>query len=209
MRYKQDLAEFLPIADAARLIQERAGISEDEAREDIVHVLQDYAVRFLLYDVRKDGRHLRKDVHGDVIRQLRPERIDWSRSLVRGGSVYVPYTVEIEVSRSDLCRRWPDSREVPPGSGDAKDAATVGRPSQREKIEEAYAELEKENEINFDGSKTAIYEPIRKKVRKILGKKPSAAVPGLGDEAIRLAITPLFARDKMARQQSQKSSQKL
>ena len=109
MRYKQNLAEYIAIADAARVIQERTGISEDEAKEDIVSALQDYAVQFRLWNVRNDGRHLRSDDYGHVIRQLSPEQIDWNRSLARGGSFDIPYTIEIEVFRDDFENLWPDS----------------------------------------------------------------------------------------------------
>ncbi len=73
--------------------------------------------------------------------------------------------------------------------------ATVGRPSRRKEIREAYDELVETGEIDFDRPKTATYEPIRQKVRKDLGDE----VAGLGDEAIRIVIAPLFGSAKAAR----------
>ena len=126
MRYKQDLAKFLLIADAARLIQERAGISEDEAREDIVRAVQDYSVRVLLSDVRKDGRHLRKGSDDHIVRELSPERIDWETSIAERRSLYASFTVEIEVSRSSLDWLWPAP------DGDEERGATQSEPKSKQ-----------------------------------------------------------------------------
>ena len=92
-------------------------------------------MRFLVWDVRKDGRHLREHNYDHIVRQLRPDRIDWDRSLVQGGSVNVPYTVEIEVSRNSLDSVWP----TPDGDEDREDAPRlqVNRKAATEKPNEA------------------------------------------------------------------------
>ena len=115
MRYKQDLAKFLSIADGARLIQERAGITEDEAREDIVLAVQDYAVRCLLWDVSKGARrHLDfEHIKRELLRSLASDQVDWGQSVVRHRHSFSHRLVEIEVSRSDLDHSWPEADAVP------------------------------------------------------------------------------------------------
>ena len=83
--------------------------------------------------------------------------------------------------------------------------AAVGRPSRRDEIKSAYEELAAGGEIDFDGPKTATYEPIRRRV----GRSSSNNFTGLGDEAIRNVITPLFDREKAAKHRSCKFSRKL
>jgi len=197
VRYKQDLAKYLPVADAARLIVDRAIIPEGDARVDLVCALQDYAVRCLLYDVRKDGLHSRDDHFGDVHRQLDPERIDWDLSQMRGGSVYVSFNVKIEVSREDLCRLWPNkSITSSDGADKTKIPQRPGRPSAPEaSIKEAFEELINSKEANLE-TITANYSPIRAKVKSKLRLKSTDEIKGLGDETIRKIIKPLFESAK-------------
>ena len=117
MRYKKDLAEFISIADGARLIQERAGLPEDEAREDIVFAVRDRALESLWWRIVR-GERSWCDVgllpHG-FLDSLTPDLIDWEHSIARRGSTLVPFTAEIEVSRAGVCRLWPEqgnSRQI-------------------------------------------------------------------------------------------------
>ena len=108
MRYKQDLAEFLPIADGARLIQERAGITEDKAREDIVAFVRDHASKVRWFRVNRSERHqcYRSDLPHGFLDSLTPNHIDWGTSIARRRSVYSPFTVEIEVKRDALSQLY-------------------------------------------------------------------------------------------------------
>ena len=83
MRYKQDLAEFLPIAAGARLIQERAKLPEDEARADIVLVLRDGAASFRFWRLGRDGRSWchRGDLPHEFLDNLTAKDIDWETSI--------------------------------------------------------------------------------------------------------------------------------
>ncbi len=103
----------------------------------------------------------------------------------------------VQINRAELVAEVPQSPvdEVSQPDDEAP-KAKVGRPSHRKEIQEAYQELVKINEIDFDGPKTATYEPIRQKVRRVLRDKVTG---GLGDEAIRVVIAPLFDHDKVAR----------
>ena len=209
MRYKQNLAKYFHVADAARLIAQRAGIPEGQARVDLVHALQDYAVRCLLYDVRKDGRHLRRN-NGDVVRQLNPDRIDWGRSQMRGGSVYVNFTVEIEVSRDDIGRLWPDkSITAPDGADKPETPQRPGRPSAPEaSIKEAFEKLIESEQANLE-TITANYEPIRAMVKGKLDLKSPDEAKGLGDETIRKIIKPLIEKAKNGGNSAHKFAHKL
>jgi hypothetical protein len=60
--------------------------------------------------------------------------------------------------------------------------------------------LEKDKEVDFDEFMTALYEPIRERVKKALGK-PNLS-KGLGDEVIRDTIAPLFEAGKPKQQSS-------
>ena len=106
MRYKQDLAEFIPIADGARLIQERSGLSEDEAREDIVAALRDDALESRWYCTSRGERseRFRGDLPHGFVDSLTPDLVDWERSIARRRGVGHQFAVEIEVSRADVCR---------------------------------------------------------------------------------------------------------
>lgn len=108
MRYKQDLAEFIPIADGARLIQERSGLSEDEAREDIVAALsvrdRDLEARWWhRYRGERSECYARDLPHG-FLDNLTPDLFDWERSIARRRGLGAQFTVEIEVSRAGVCR---------------------------------------------------------------------------------------------------------
>lgn len=67
-----------------------------------------------------------------------------------------------------------------------------GRPSQRPAIIGAYEKLRSDGKINFDAPKLDLYPDIR----EIITGEPHTVAKGLGDEAIRLAIAPLFDTDK-------------
>ena len=59
--------------------------------------------------------------------------------------------------------------------------------------------LERDKEVDCAGYQTALYEPIREKVRTALGDP--TLYKGLGKETIRKTIRPLFEASK-AKQQS-------
>ena len=129
MRYKHDLAEFIPIADGARLIQERAGLSEDEAREDIVFAVRDsrtvpdghnLQVRWWRTYRGERSECYASDLPHGFKASLTPDLIDWESSIARRQGLGAQFKVEIEVSRADVCRLWP----APPGAEDRND----GRP---------------------------------------------------------------------------------
>ena len=116
------------------------------------------------------------------------------------------YLEALTISRDDF-GRWRDEQgrkrprfwfddddKVVVESADKKVVGKIGRPSRRKEIRAAYEELVEAGKIDFDDPKTATYEPIRQKVRRVLGDD----VTGLGDEAIRVVITALFDRDKAA-----------
>lgn len=72
--------------------------------------------------------------------------------------------------------------------------AAIGRPTAKAEIEAAYQDLRGAGKIDFGAPKARLYQPIREKVR---GDKESPDLwTGLGDEAIRKAISPLFEQDK-------------
>ena len=79
---------------------------------------------------------------------------------------------------------------------DAEAKAAIGRPTFMTEIEAAYKELRDAKEIDFDAPKNKLFEPIREKVRAY--KNDLSLQRGLGDEAIRKAIHPLFEKDKSA-----------
>lgn len=79
----------------------------------------------------------------------------------------------------------------------AGDEINLGRPTLEPEIKAAYKEICGAGDINFDAPKNRLYEPIREKVRKYKGD--SCLQRGLGKEAIRKVISPLFEADKEAR----------
>ena len=93
MRYKQDLAEFFPIAAGARLIQERASISEDEAREDIVAFVRDHASEVRWFRVIRGERRqcYRSDLPFGFLDSLTANHIDWETSIAQRRSVNAPF----------------------------------------------------------------------------------------------------------------------
>ena len=76
----------------------------------------------------------------------------------------------------------------------------AGRPSLGPEIEAAYKDLLAAGEIDFNGPKKWLYEPIRKKVRE--HENDPNLKKGLGDEALRKIIHPLFEADKNRRSAS-------
>ena len=117
MRYKQDLAEFIPIADGARLIQERSGLSEDESREDIVFAVRDRALEDQWWCTSRGERSRCFRLPHGFLDNLAPDLIDWETSIARRRGVGAQFKAEIEVSRSGVCRLWP----APPGAEDRND----------------------------------------------------------------------------------------
>ena len=84
-------------------------------------------------------------------------------------------------------------------AGKADGAIKAGRPTRKGDIEAAYLHLLGAKRINFDAPKTRLYEPIRETIR---GDKSNSNLYGLGDEAIRKVISPLFDADKNKRSAS-------
>ena len=113
MRYQKDLAEFIPIADGARLIQERSGISEDEAREDIVLAVRERALESQWWCTSRGERSGRFRLPHGFLDNLAPDLIDWESSIARRRGLGAQFTVEIEVSRDGVCHLWPDLSEIP------------------------------------------------------------------------------------------------
>lgn len=92
-----------------------------------------------------------------------------------------------------------ESENEPQPAPEGGEPRPPGKPSLEAEIKDAYWALEKGKEVDFDAFKTALYKPIREKVRKVLGK-PNL-LQGLSDETIRTFIAPLFKAGK-AKQQS-------
>ena len=139
MRYQQDLAEFIPIADGARLIQERAGLSEDEAREDIVFAVRDRALESQWWCTSRGerSRRFRGDLPHGFLDNLAPDLIDWKRSIARRRGVGAQFKVEIEVSRVGVCHLWPDLSETPASQETSEALATSNAPHPRSQSETA------------------------------------------------------------------------
>ena len=87
-----------------------------------------------------------------------------------------------------------------PQAGKADRLQKAGRPSLGPEIEAAYKELRAAGEIDFNGPKKWLYEPIRKKVQE--HEDNPNLKKGLGDEALRKIIQPLFEADKNRRSAS-------
>ena len=75
----------------------------------------------------------------------------------------------------------------------------IGRPSKAADIKKAFRELEDENAIDFGEPMARVYPLIRRKITK-----KEEVSKGLSDEAIRLAISPLFNARKVARKVANK-----
>ena len=87
-------------------------------------------------------------------------------------------------------------KEVPPDTGNATYIARAqGRPSYKAYIIAAYNEIRFTGKIDFDAPMSNLYPIVRKRVRRKLGDKKTDD-KGLGKEAIRKSIRPLFDRDK-------------
>ena len=211
MRYKQDLAEFIPIADGARLIQGRAGLSEDESREDIVLAVRERALDSRWYCTSRGERRERftGDLPHGFVDSLTPDLIDWERSIARRRGLGAQFTVEIEVSRTDVCRlalaldgaedRNDDRPALKQDEGRPPDKqpSSGGRPTLKIEIEAAYKEVRDAGYINYDAPIIRLYDQIRKKVREYKGD-PNLE-KGLQKEAIRKVISSLFEEDKNRR----------
>ena len=74
-----------------------------------------------------------------------------------------------------------------------------GRPTLKPKIEDTYRALKKADQIDFRATKTALCKKIREKICRSPGgvyAGPNGQPRGLGNEAIRRVITPLFESDQ-------------
>lgn len=115
------------------------------------------------------------------------------------------YWCDLKFRRSEVLELWPDPLQH---SVDADYSQAVvdpciasrvpeprrpGRPSRRTEIVAAYEELRDADEIDFDAPLNSLYGRICKKV----SDGDNADLKGLGDEAIRNAISPLFREDKI------------
>ena len=116
---------------------------------------------------------------------------------MRSRNVNVKFTVEIEVSRDDICRLWPDKSITPSDGADkTKTPQRPGRPSAPEaSIKEAFKELIKSEKANLE-TITANYKPIRAIVKSKLHPESTDEIKGLGDETIRKIIKPLIENAK-------------
>lgn len=110
MRFRENLADFILIDHAARLVRESDGCSEEEAREDVVLAIQAFKVLSRGRDVRAPGRkYLYSDggLYDSLVQSLSPHSIDWDCSVVsfRYGGGTAMY--ELEVARRELETLWP------------------------------------------------------------------------------------------------------
>lgn len=208
VRYKQDLAEFLPIADGARLIQERAGLTEDEAREDIVAAIRDRVLAVRWFRVIQGERRecYRSDLPHGFLDNLTPSDIDWETSIARRRSIYSPFTVEIEVSRDDLERLWREARRATEGCEISSQPTEVpdqsegkqqgkkdrpGRPSHRVEIADLFGQMLKAGKADIT-SRKANFEQIRGLARKARSLGPQQKIKGFGDDVIGKVIGPII-----------------
>ena len=192
MRYKQDLAEFLPIADGARLIQERAGITEDEAREDILAAVQDDEVAIRWFSVTRGERRrgYASDLPHGFLDNLTVNNIDWETSIACRRRVGDAFAAEIEVKRDDLFSLYPlldndgDREEEPaatkgPQQPCGKKPAEQKPRSRRKRDKEAEAKLRNKIEsvhatalrIWKDPKKRPPYKTMAKHLAEDHGKK--------------------------------------
>ena len=87
--------------------------------------------------------------------------------------------------------------EPTPSAVIADDASSGGRPTLKTEIDVAYKEVRDAGDINFNAPKIEFYELIREKVRRYKGDQNLQR--GLGNEAIRQVVSPLFEADKNKR----------
>lgn len=167
----------------------------DENPEPTVSYEMNVLGHGILIDIDKNELPKLQDGWTDV-------ELNWGEiKRLRGETSAWPQNKRNELAVTDEPSPAPDSKggttalPAAPQSDAKIRKATVGRPSHRTEIQAAYKKLVEAGEIDFDAPKTATYEPIRQKVRRVLGNE----VAGLGDEAIRLVIAPLFDRDKAAK----------
>lgn len=111
LRYKENLADYITIEQAALLVQERAGISGEEAKEDIILALQDYKLRGRIRNANAERpKHLYSDdmTYSRVVGGLAVGRVRWEHSVV----IYqherdIPSFYEFDVSRREFDALWP------------------------------------------------------------------------------------------------------
>ena len=109
---------------------------------------------------------------------------------------------ELKYLSNEILTLWPDmldeialsDHEPAPLPAPPEPTSSSGRPTLKTEIEAAYKALRDGAEIDFKAPKNRVYEPIREKVRGY--KKDPRLQRGLGDEAIRKVIHPLFEKDK-------------
>ena len=195
MRYKRDLAKSLIISDAARLIQERAGITEDEARVDAVHAIQSHDLRVFLWDVSK-GTRRRLDfehIKSDLLRGLASDHIDWGQSVVQHRHSFYHYLIEIEVLRSDLDRLWAEADAVPkinepkrPDDADPGDHKKLETLDRNRKIYDLYKAIRKEKPAETE---TEIYSLMRtQKPHLFANRRAAKHKKGIKDSSIERII---------------------
>lgn len=111
LRYKENLADYITIEHAVQLVQERAGISEEEAKEDIILALQDYKLRGRIRNVGAERpRYLYSSemAYSRVVEGLAVGRVDWEQSVVAyRHERNTPSLYEFEISRRELGALWP------------------------------------------------------------------------------------------------------
>ena len=78
----------------------------------------------------------------------------------------------------------------------AKQAMQALLEARRDEIKTAYEALRDDEKVDYAARLNCLFEPIRAKVREMRGDP--GLTKGLGDQAIRIWITPLFEEDKQS-----------
>ena len=122
MRFKETLSDYVLLNPAARMLQERANMSEEEAREDVVFAIQEFKLHGRARNVQASEPRYKYSgdwVYDAVVRGMGAGLIDWDRSLVKcrhGDSI--PSYYEFEVKRRELealCKALEtDKRQIEP-----------------------------------------------------------------------------------------------
>jgi hypothetical protein len=191
MRYKQDLAEFISLVAGAKVIKERAGILEHEAREDIVAALRDEDLEVRWWRVIRGERRrcYADDLHSGFLDNLTTDNINWETSIARRVSVYFRFEFEIEVSRSSLDRLWPEANAAPrisepkrpDDSGSALPKKIETQARDRE-IYDLYTVTRKENLRKKDSE---VYDLMRaKKPQLFVDRRTVKHEKGISDERV-------------------------
>lgn len=135
----------------------------------------------------------------DAVEMLRTGRADEGKVFVRKDNL--DRAIRLGAARTSNEGGGQTASVVPTGSEDEPETnklnpaavrTRVGRPTWRQEIEEAYAQLKSERKIDFAAPMKRLYEPIRKNVKS---KNDLSDSRGLGNEVIRKVIRPLFDQD--------------